>query len=104
MNAMNMPGFTAETSLYKTIEHYRVAGSLNDLAGSLGVLPQLPKRDDWTTDKVCKACGCTVKGFACDCGLNPSPTKLECIRNGGPAQPVRVLSGTHIGGGLSFST
>jgi hypothetical protein len=40
---MNMPGFTAETSLYNTSGHYRaMAGTPNDLIGSGGVLPQLP--------------------------------------------------------------
>lgn len=37
MNAMNMPGFTAETSLYKTHAHYRLIGGL--VRGS-GVVPQ----------------------------------------------------------------
>ena len=40
---MNMPGFTAETSLYKTRRQYpAVAGTPNALVGSQGVLPQLP--------------------------------------------------------------
>ena len=39
---MNMPGFKAEASLYKTSGHYRMAGTPNDLVGSRGVLPQLP--------------------------------------------------------------
>ncbi len=39
---MNIPGFTAETSLYKTSGHYRaMAGTPNALVGGLGVLPQL---------------------------------------------------------------
>jgi hypothetical protein len=41
MNTMNMPGFTGETSLYKTSGHYRIVGTPNDLLGSRGVLPQL---------------------------------------------------------------
>lgn len=46
------------------------------------------QRDDdtWTTTGVCKACGCTVSGFQCNCGLNPRPDKLECIKNGGPVK------------------
>lgn len=42
MNIMNMPGFTAEASLYKASGHYRMAGAPNDLVGSHEVLPQLP--------------------------------------------------------------
>jgi hypothetical protein len=40
---MSMPGFTAETSLYKTRGRYRaVAGAPNAKVGSQVVLPQLP--------------------------------------------------------------
>ena len=89
---MNIPGFTAEAALYTTSGHYRSAGTPNDLAGSRGVLAQLQNQDTWTTDKVCKACGCTVSGFVCNCGLRPRPDKLECIRNGGPGRAVSVLA------------
>jgi hypothetical protein len=46
------------------------------------------RRDDttWTTDSVCKACGCSVSGFVCNCGLTPSQRKLDCIMNGGPTK------------------
>lgn len=52
-------------------------------------------RDDttWTTTNVCTACGCTVSGFACDCGLRPTQKKIDCIKNGGPS---KVLSSTFI--------
>ena len=74
-------------------KEYMVAVSSNGVAGndSQGVITQL-RRDDttWTTDKICEACGCTVKGFACDCGLRPSPSKSECIKNGGPKRTVLV--------------
>jgi hypothetical protein len=90
MSTVKMPGFTAEASVYRTGEHYRTAGSRIDRAGSRGVVPQLQNQDDWTTDTICKACGCTVKGFICDCGLRPRPDKLECIRNGGPVKTVTV--------------
>jgi hypothetical protein len=40
---MAMPGFTAETSLYKTREHYQVAVDGEFLSGGgTSVLPQLP--------------------------------------------------------------
>jgi hypothetical protein len=42
MNKMNMPGFTAETSLYKTSGHYYRLGTLDANKGSGEVLPQLP--------------------------------------------------------------
>ena len=38
---MNMPGFTAEASLYKTKVHYRIAGTPDDLMDSRAILPQL---------------------------------------------------------------
>jgi hypothetical protein len=40
---MNMPGFTAEASLYRTSRSYLIAGSPNHLLGSLGILPQLQR-------------------------------------------------------------
>jgi len=103
MNTLRTPGFTGEASLYRTTEHYRVAGISNDLIGSRGALPQLAN-DTWTTDKVCVACGCSVSGFVCNCGLRPDPAKLACIQNGGPSKvmlPVRtgvgIKSGTLTG-------
>lgn len=40
---MNIPGFTAETSVYKTNGYYRaMAGTPNALEDGRGVLPQLP--------------------------------------------------------------
>jgi len=42
MNVMNMPGFSAEASVYRTSRQYRRAGAPNALAGSRGVIPQLP--------------------------------------------------------------
>jgi len=42
MNIINMPGFTAEASIYKTVRQYRMAGTRNNLGGGRGVLPQLP--------------------------------------------------------------
>jgi hypothetical protein len=86
---MNLPGFTADSSLYTTKSHYRIAP--NNSVNSRVALPQLQK-DDWTTDKVCTACGCTVSGFVCNCGLRPSPDKLACIRNGGPQKPAAIFN------------
>ena len=92
MKASNVPGFTAEASIYATGSRYRIAGTPFELVGGRGVLAQA---DDtvWTTDTVCKACGCKVNGFVCDCGLRPSEAKLECIRNGGPRKAVAFRGG-----------
>ena len=87
MNSAHLPGFTAETSLSKTGCRYRTAAS-GGVASRPGFLPQLQNEGTSTTDKVCKACGCTVSGFTCDCGLRPSQTKLDCIKNGGPTTKV----------------
>lgn len=38
---MRMPGFTAQTSLYETHEHYRLAGGLAEGTGGQAVIPQL---------------------------------------------------------------
>jgi hypothetical protein len=38
----NMPGFSADATLYNTRRHYRKAGNRSDFAGSPGVIPQLP--------------------------------------------------------------
>jgi hypothetical protein len=81
---MKIPGFTAEASLYKTGESYRIVGTPNDLVGSRGVLPQLRNLGWGTTRDVCTACGCTLSFFNCDCGNSSS--KLDCIRNGGPVR------------------
>jgi hypothetical protein len=38
---MNIPGFTAEASFYKTPGNYQMAGTPNDLAENRGVVPQM---------------------------------------------------------------
>jgi hypothetical protein len=101
MKTVKMPGFVAEASLYKTCEHYRTAGTPNDLVGRPGVLSQLQDDTIWTTDKVCEACGCTVSGFQCNCGLRPNPRKVECILNGGPTKKVAVFAGGGVRNAIS---
>ena len=45
---MNIPGFTGETSLYKTRGHYRAMASTPSVSvGGRGVLPQLPTGFCW---------------------------------------------------------
>lgn len=90
VSSTTMPGFTADAALCEVDGHYW-QGSADDLAGNHAVLPQLRNKDNWTTDRICKACGCTVNGFICDCGLRPRPDKLACIRNGGPGRAIAVL-------------
>ena len=94
MNMSKVPGFTGEASLYVSSEHYGAAGAPNGFAAGPAVQPQL--RNDgttWTTADVCKACGCTVSGFQCNCGARPDPTKLACIQNGGPSRKVVIFGG-----------
>jgi hypothetical protein len=38
---MNIPGFTAEASVYKTPGNYQMAGAANGSAGNRGVVPQM---------------------------------------------------------------
>jgi hypothetical protein len=102
MSTVKLPGFTGERSLYKTSGQYRSARSVGERAAGFGVLPQLPV---WTTDTVCEACGCTVSGFQCNCGLRPDPKKLECIKNGGPSKVITpIFGGIGIGGGIFSRT
>ena len=45
MNTMNMPGYTAEASLYRASGHYPAkAGTPEALVDGRGVLPQLPRQ------------------------------------------------------------
>ncbi len=53
---------------------------------------ELREKDLPTTRDICTACGCVAdNGFGCNCGMPPRPSKLECIRNGGPDK-VRLPS------------
>lgn len=100
MNSVKMPGFTGEASLYMSSEHYRAAGAGNGIAASPEVLPQL--RTIWTTADICEACGCSVSGFQCNCGLRPDPRKVECINNGGPSK-LAVFDGGALRSSISRS-
>ena len=44
MNAMNMPGFSAEASLYKTSGSYRLSAGQANYAGPQMALPQLANK------------------------------------------------------------
>ena len=80
MNAMNMPGFTAESSLYKTSGHYRSgrpAASLSD-----AVIPAIPmcRNCDYILDQ-CEihggrpraVCGACAIGYCYDEPPMPDP-------------------------------
>lgn len=63
---MNMPGFTAEVSIYKTSECYQAAGYFASQAGDGGILPQrratckgrcLTPWIRWYFEKMCDAHG-----------------------------------------------
>ena len=102
MSTSKMPGFGAEASLYTTSVHYRAESAPDGIADRPGVLPQLANDGTtWTTSDICKACGCTVSGFQCNCGLRPDPTKLACIQNGGPSRTVAVFGGAGFTTGFS---
>jgi hypothetical protein len=98
---MNIPGFTAEASLYRSNRSYRTSGRPDGATAHARVLPQA---DDtiWTKDTICRACGCSVSGFICDCGANPNWRKIECIKNGGPGKVVSLGGAFTTGGGGVF--
>ena len=51
---MNIPGFTAEISLYNASRHYRaMAGPPNALVNGRGVLPQLRRQITYCSMKGC---------------------------------------------------
>jgi hypothetical protein len=51
---MNIPGFTAETSLYNASGHYRaMAGPPNTLVNGRGVLPQLFGYCNYSMSRCC---------------------------------------------------
>lgn len=75
---MNMPGFTAETSLYQTSIHYRFAASGSFLSnGNITVAPQ---GCGWTEGLSCLG---LVIGSAVVCGgfcaLGPWPGCIACV-------------------------
>lgn len=101
---MNMPGFTAEVSVYRTRGHYQFASG--EVPVSRGIVPQL-KRDDLPD----ASCGKdpvfgNVICVRCTGGAFPTCTTYVCDKNGNnckqTARSNTVLSGT-IGGVRSLS-
>ena len=62
MSTMNIPGFTAEHSLYRHRRHYRMAATALS-ADRSGILPQLRRR---TPDDCIPGCIC-VSPINCPC-------------------------------------
>ena len=73
---MNMPGFTAEVSLYKTGEHYQMARVIAVLKSEGAVVPQQQMRVSGGLGPgdrfcICPCCLCTLDGWIirCSCCL-----------------------------------
>jgi len=66
MNTPNLPGFTADASVYKTSQHYQSTGTLlasqTTLATRASVIPQMALGWHWPT--LCEL-GCTAAAAAC---------------------------------------
>jgi hypothetical protein len=88
---MSMPGFAAETSLYKTRGHYRAMASTPPaLVGRRGVLPQREKQEP----------GCTLYGsgrdayVCCTVSFSSSNTvETCCYQDGSCVSTVQVKGG-----------
>jgi hypothetical protein len=70
MSALNMPGFTAEHSLYRTEGHYRLAtGRAGRIVAPVGnfIVPQL-RKIDWECARDCLDAGgdMGICGFFCE--------------------------------------
>jgi hypothetical protein len=58
MNIMNIPGFTAEASLYKAIDHYKLADT-HASENQQKIIPQLMPLE-------CTGCTCSPDGCKCE--------------------------------------
>jgi hypothetical protein len=74
MNIVNMPGFTADNSLYKTSGHYVVAGAQNYLSGEQGITSQLRVGGLGGVSTTHRKIGPTFF----QCGWNPKTLTSEC--------------------------
>ena len=102
MNAMKIPGFTAESSLYETSRVYHKTRIDRSLVATEMVLPQLPKSTGF-----CMA-DCDPNDYQClfDC-MEP----VDTSGSGGPSSPPELICGPCIRGrqrcgipGLGFKT
>ncbi len=69
---MNMPGFSAEASLYKTSEHYQMARGIAALKSEGAVVPQQQMRVRGGLEPgdrfcICPCCLCTFDGVIIRC-------------------------------------
>lgn len=88
MNAMNMPGFTAETSLYKTSGHYQAGKyAINSPINMLSaVYPALRVSDVECKTFCCAACSCCANlgnATCCNSCAASCPTSLTGGLTGG---------------------
>ena len=74
MNTISMPGFTAETSLYKTSEHYQMAQVIAALKSKGAVVPQQQMSVIGGVEPgdrfcICPCCLCRFNGviIVCSC-------------------------------------
>lgn len=70
---MNMPGFTAETTLYKTGQLYRGYSGISELGGVSNVVAAQISCDGW----------CDLAAFACFAGITTSATWWGAIIGAG---------------------
>jgi len=77
MSAMNMPGFTAEASVYKVKGSYYTASAPNRASGMREVVG-LAGLDD--CDRCSHLSGCARKRCFCECGDNPGICIGPCCR------------------------
>lgn len=83
MNTMNMPGFTAEVSLYKAINHYHMVGAIHQDDGTVHPA-QTESGDPFCVPRCFRACiEGGGSGFQCsqECRseCNPSITCGTCV-------------------------
>ncbi len=74
---MNMPGFSAETSLYRTRTSYRMLGTRGSLPGAGAVVPQLMQT-------VCSRCSNPILGkiSCCEVEVSTGPGDVPVLTTG----------------------
>ena len=77
---MNMPGFTAADSLYKTSGHYRISSTSNDLVSSRGVLPQLLRAPEFCMADCDDTVSNPLLNFVCKLLCLEQPPELPRLR------------------------
>ncbi|WP_155920516.1 hypothetical protein [Methylobacter luteus] len=79
MNAMNMPGFTAEASLHKTNDHYRsIAGTFDTLAVAALAPALLFRRNTNPAPDIDVDCNTFPDNITCNECNSYGPGTLDC--------------------------